>query len=315
MKTTFIRLHDPDRGQITAVVEAGEVFEISGLVGTDVLGLIQSHRLNDPSFLEEIRDGLTDKIRYPVDYEELLEQTPQDDGPYLMLPLDPAEVWGVGVSYQRAAELHEEDIRADGLMAGLYDYVFQSERPEIFFKGLARHSVGHNHFLGIRDDSHGTMVEAELGCIYDNDNTIVAYTIANDVTAWDIEKESPLFVSYAKIFTGSCALGPGVVPASLISDPKSLAVRCRIERQNKIIYEGEGNTSNMKRTFDELTRYLTHCNPIPDGTVLCTGTAVGIPNDLVIEEGDKVTISIEGIGELSNVAKRLQSKDKLGGAS
>lgn len=307
MKTTFIHLFDPDRGRITAVVEDWQVYDISTLISSDIIGLIQSRRLNDPSFLATLREKLTNKVKYPLDFDQILKNTLQDDEPCILLPFGPPEVWGAGVSYKRAAELHEEDIKTDGLATGLYDYVFHSKRPEIFFKGLARHCVGHNDFFGIRGDSHGTMVEAELGCIYDCDGTIVAYTIINDITAWDIEKESPLFLSYSKIFTGSCAMGPGIVPACLIENPKSLAVGCRIKRLNQIIYEGEGNTRNMKRTLDELTRYLTYCNPIPDGTVLCTGTAVGIPNDLVIEDGDKVTISIEEIGTLSNIAKRWKS--------
>lgn len=308
--TGFLRVYDPRKGSFPALLDDGAVFDISGLIGSDVLGLIRERKLNAPSFLQDLRSRLTRACRYQHDYEALWRQSPRGGGAHLQVPLSPPEVWGVGVSYRRAAELHEEDVGT-----GLYAYVFQSERPEIFFKGTARHCVGHGDCFTIRGDSQGTMVEAELACVFDSGGDVVAYMIANDVTAWDIEKESPLFLSYAKIFNGSCVLGPMLVPAHTVEDPLSLNVECLIERDGRVIYKGEGNTRYMKRSLSELGRYLNYCNAIPDGTTLCTGTAVGIPNDLVVQDGDKVGITIDHLGSLHSVARRWPVASNAGGLS
>jgi 2-dehydro-3-deoxy-D-arabinonate dehydratase len=301
----FISVQDPDRGVLTGFVQGGEVFDVTPIAGADLRTMIADCRLNDANVLRDVHAALTAANRRPYGFDELLDEAPAPNRPHLRLPLEPAEIWGAGVSYRRAAELHEEDLRAEGRATGLYDYVFSSVRPEIFFKGVARHAVGHNGFFGLRGDSKGTIVEAELACVFDRGGGIVGYTIANDVTAWDIEKESPLFLCYAKIFTGSCGLGPLLVPAHTIPNPRALTVRCAIERGSRVIYDGLGNTANMKRTLEELSAYLQDCNHVPDATVLCTGTAVGIPNEMIIEEGDRVSIEIERLGRLTTVAKRI----------
>ena len=304
MRVGLARIDDPEHGILIACIHTddGSLYDISRYAPGGILGLIVSGGLDDRAGIESLT-GPAAADRYPLSFDDLLNGR-GIDGPRLLMPFDPVEVWGVGVSYRRAAELHEADLASRDRPQGLYDYVFQSARPEIFFKGLTRHCVGHNDFIGIRGDSQDTMVEAELACIFNRAGHIVAYTIANDVTAWDLERECPLFLSYAKTFSGSCAIGPCIVPAALL-EPKRLRVMCRVERDGMTLYEAEGNTCEMHRSLDELARYLCAYNEVPDGTVLCTGTAVGIPNSLALHDGDRVTIEIAGLGRLSNVARRM----------
>lgn len=306
----FLNIREPGAAEIVpAIVRNGAVHVLPDIVPDGLDGLIEDGRINSSEFLAETEEWCTGRKPYPVSLDTILGAKPGGENPWVELPLSPAEVWGVGVSYKKAAQLHEEDIKESGLIVGLYDYVYNSKRPEIFFKGLARHCVGHNRPFGLRWDSSGTMVEAELACIFGANGQIVAYSIANDITAWDIEKDCPLFLNYAKIFLGGCALGPYLVPASQIDEPLSLDVECVIVRGGKEIYRGTGNTSDMKRNLGELSHYLNRCNDIPPRTVLCTGTAVGIPNDLVMKEGDVVTITFERLGRLENMAKRLSKRD------
>ena len=302
MTTGFVSFRHPARGVETGWLQNGNIYVWPEL-SEGILGLIQSRRINDGSFINEL-DLRARRERPEFSFADLAAAAPGSSEAHIVLPFSPPEVWGAGVTYRKAADLHEEDIRAEGGTPGLYTYVFSSERPEIFFKAMGRHCVGYKEPFVIRGDSCGTMIEAELACIYDAGGKIVGYTIANDVTAWDIEKESPLFLSYAKTFMGCCALGPVVVPASLVENPSALPVECSIVRNGQAIYSGGGNTSFMKRTLLELSNYLCYCKEIPAGTVLCTGTAVGIPNDLAIEAGDRVTIEIASLGTLTNNARR-----------
>ena len=54
------------------------------------------------------------------------------------------------------------------------------------------------------------MPEPELTLVVNAAAEIVGYTIGNDVSSRDIEGENPLYLPQAKVYNGSCALGPGI---------------------------------------------------------------------------------------------------------
>lgn len=302
----FIRLFNDKLGERLCVVDGRNIYDFSDAIGTDIVRLIREGKLNDPMFLKGLRANFKKMPRLPFPYEKIEESK---KGAYrILMPYMPPEVWAVGVTYKKTMALHEEDIKSKGNLEGLYRYVYDSKRPEIFFKALPQHCVGTHEPFSIRSDSSGTIVEAELACIYDSDGAIIAYTAANDITAWDIEKECPLFLNQAKMFKGSCVIGPAVVPAVEIENPLDLDVHCRIERRHKTIVNARGSTRLMKRTLKEMTKYLMLNNTLSDGAILCTGTAVGIPNDVVIKNGDIVTVYVEHIGALHNIAVKLRNK-------
>ena len=83
--------------------------------------------------------------------------------------------------------------------------------PEIFSKGGARVCVGPGQPIGIRFDSNFTAPEPELALVLGGGGKIVGYTIANDVSAWDIERENPLYLPQSKVYTACCSLGPVIV--------------------------------------------------------------------------------------------------------
>lgn len=286
-----------------AFVSGDHVFDVDDLVGSDLPGLIASGQINDVGFTNDLLSQLVPARCRAESFQALLDAT-RGTAAFLGLAFRPPEVWGAGVSYKVAADLHEEDMRKEGRALGLYDYVYSSQRPEIFFKALGRHVVGHQESFGVRHDSTGTIIEAELACVFDAQRDICAFTIANDVTAWDIEKESPLFLSYAKLFNGSCGLGPVIVPRHLVPDPHGLEVRCRLVRGDEAIFTGVGHTSRMARSLDELRAYLCEANDIAAGTVLCTGTAIGVPHNLGLEDGDRVVMEIDTLGALAGTARR-----------
>jgi 2-dehydro-3-deoxy-D-arabinonate dehydratase len=231
-----------------------------------------------------------------------LDVPPDDSKPHLLIPIHPPEVWGCGVTYKRSAEMRDEDTTG---ARGIYDHVYFADRPELFFKATATRCVGPNDYICIRRDSELTAAEPELAYILGKDANIVGFTVCNDVSAWDIERENPLYLPQSKIFYGCCALGPVLALSSGIDDPYDLHITCRIIRDGEIIFAGEIGSSAMKRRFDELTDFLLRDNPVPVGTVMTTGTGIMIPNDYALAAGDVVDIEIEGIGKLSNPVRKL----------
>jgi len=215
----------------------------------------------------------------------------------LAIPISPAEVWASGCTYEASSSFRDAE---HGTREGFYAQVYSADRPEIFFKGTARHCVGHRAGIGIRSDSKFTAPEPELAVVLDSQGDVLGYTLANDVSAWDIERENPLYLPQSKVYTACCALGPVIVTPDELPDPYSLTLTCRIERGKKILFEGSTSTSRMNRKIEDIVGYLRQSNSIPGGTVLCTGTGIIVEESAALAPGDCVTIECPGIGTLSN---------------
>lgn len=234
------------------------------------------------------------KSRRRYRYSKLLNATSEDQ-PHLVIPLDPPEVWACGVTYLRSRVAREEETKSKGI----YDEVYDASRPEIFFKGTHRSCVGPNQNVGIRFDSNWNAPEPELAFILGLRHEIIGFTVGNDMSSVDLEAENPLYLTQAKVYNNSCALGPCVLLTENSGNP-DFRIRLRILREMQVAYEGESRTSRMKRNLQELREYLTRCNDVPPLTVCLTGTGIVPPEDFTLKEGDIVEIGIDEIGLLRN---------------
>lgn len=229
-----------------------------------------------------------------------LNRKPESRVAHLRIPIDPPEVWGAGITYRRTADFYSHAIAR---AKGIYDHAYNSERPELFFKATASRCVGPNAPVRIRSDSQLTAPEPELAFVMGKDGAIVGYTLCNDVSAWDIERENPLFLPQSKIFAGCCALGPVIVTTEELRDPYQLELTCRLWRAGRVVFEGSVKTSHLKRRCDELARWLLRDNLIPVGTVVSTGTGIPFPDEYALREGDRVEITVPEIGTLVNLVR------------
>jgi len=216
-----------------------------------------------------------------------------------LLPIAPLEVWACGCTYETSASFRDAE---HGTREGMYAYVYREPRPEIFFKGTARVCVGPGQAIGIRPDSKFTAPEPELAVILGSRGNIVGYTLANDVSAWDIERENALYLPQSKVYDGCCALGPVLVPAEDLPDPYALEMTCTVTRDGRELFSGSTSTSRLHRRVETLIEYLLRSNRVPAGSVLLTGTGIIVPQEAALAPGDVVTIRIPEIGELSNAA-------------
>jgi 2-dehydro-3-deoxy-D-arabinonate dehydratase len=211
----------------------------------------------------------------------------------LTVPVTSPEVWGAGVTYRRSADFREEG-------TGIYDRVYSAERPELFFKASAARCVGPGEPIGRRRDSSFTAAEPEIAIVLGRRGRVLGFTVANDVSAWDIERDNPLYLPQSKVYDGCFAFGPVIVTPDEIADPYAITLRCRILRGGREVFAGEASTAQMKRRFEELAGWLLRSNAIPTGTVLSTGTGIIQPLDVGLEEGDVVVLSSPELGELEN---------------
>jgi 2-dehydro-3-deoxy-D-arabinonate dehydratase len=220
-----------------------------------------------------------------------------------LLPVNPPEVWGSGCTYETSASFRDAE---HGTREGMYAYVYREARPEIFFKGTARVCVGPGRGIGIRPDSQFTAPEPELAVVLGSKGRIVGYTLANDVSAWDIERENALYLPQSKMYDGCCALGPVIVTADELADPYRLDMTCTVTRGGNELFAGAISTSKLHRRIESIVEFLTRANKIPCGSVLLTGTGIIVPQEAALAPGDVVTIRIPEIGELSNPAVAVQ---------
>jgi 2-dehydro-3-deoxy-D-arabinonate dehydratase len=221
-----------------------------------------------------------------------------------LIPVYPSEVWASGCTYETSAAFRDnETLELDkGTREGMYAYVYREARPEIFFKGTARVCVGPGQNIGIRQDSKFTAPEPELAVVLGKRGKIVGYTLANDVSAWDIERENALYLPQSKVYTACCSLGPVIVTTDEITDPYSLQMTCEILRGDEVRFSGATSTAKLHRRIEDIVEYLIRSNPVPAGSVLCTGTGIIVTEEVALAPGDVVRIRVPEIGELANTA-------------
>ncbi|UWZ82883.1 fumarylacetoacetate hydrolase family protein [Occallatibacter riparius] len=216
----------------------------------------------------------------------------------LLPPIEQQEVWAAGVTYYRSRSARMEESESAG-GGDFYDRVYSAPRPELFFKSTASRTVGSGGKVRIRHDAKWSVPEPELVLVISAQGKIVGYTIGNDMSSRDIEGENPLYLPQAKVYDGSCALGPGILVASKAL-PRTTEIALEIFRGEGCAFAGCIKISEIKRDFATLVEYLFRDNSFPNGCFLMTGTGIVPPNDFTLDHGDRVRITIDPIGTLEN---------------
>jgi 2-dehydro-3-deoxy-D-arabinonate dehydratase len=230
---------------------------------------------------------------------------PVVSAPRLLPPVDGlTEVWACGVTYERSSAARQEE--SD--VADVYARVYDADRPELFFKSPAWRVCGDGEPIGIRPDSQISVPEPELALVCNAGAEIVGVTICDDVSSRSIEGQNPLYLPQAKIYTGACALGPGITPIwALDDDLAALAITVAVRRGGSVAWSGETSTASLHRDLGELVEYLFRSASFPHGAVLSTGTGLVPELSFTLAPGDEVEIGVAGVGTLTNVVRPATS--------
>jgi hypothetical protein len=103
----------------------------------------------------------------------------------------------------------------------------------------------------------------------------------------------------AKVYAGACALGPALLVPVDWTAPFDIELRI-LSADGGSVFAGQASTGNMRRMIPELIEYLRRDNAVPAGTVLLTGTGIVPPDDITLQPGQSVEITIAGVGKLRN---------------
>lgn len=220
----------------------------------------------------------------------------------ILAPVGCQDVWAAGVTYfsSKRARMAEAKDAGGG---DFYDRVYSAARPELFFKSTAPHVAGTGSEVRIRRDASWSVPEPELTVLANGLGEIVGYTVGNDMSSRDIEGENPLYLPQAKVYDGSCALGPCVLVTGEALAPET-PIRLEVLRGGQVEFAGETQLSAMKRPVTELVEYLFRENSFPLGVYLMTGTGIVPPDAFTLAVGDRVRITIDPIGTLENTVSK-----------
>lgn len=223
------------------------------------------------------------------------------DGPLLAPIEDHHEVWAGGVTYLKSREARQAESNATG-GGDLYARVYEAERPELFFKSVGWRVIDPEAAIRRRRDAAWTVPEPELVLVLNSRMEIVGYCAGNDVSSRDIEGANALYLPQAKVYDGSCALGPGIITASA-DEVTAVRVALEIVREGATVFSDATDTTQMKRTPGELVRHLGSEMSFPRGVYLMTGTSIVPPEDYSLQPGDIVRITVGSL-ELGNIVGR-----------
>lgn len=217
----------------------------------------------------------------------------------IVAPVGAQDVWAAGVTYARSRDARKLEAPVHGQV---YDAVFAATRPELFFKSRGSHVRGQGAPIAIRSDSSWNVPEPEVALLATPDRKVAALSIGNDVSSRSIEGANPLYLPQAKVYDGSCALGPCLVP--MVDEHRDVALTVR--RGGEPVFHMSRSTSAMVRSFTDLVNWLYRAKSFPDGVFLFTGTGIIPPPEFSLVEEDIVEIEIEGMGKLENAVEVLE---------
>ena len=120
-------------------------------------------------------------------------------------------------------------------------------------------------------------------------DTVFGYTVANDVTARDLQRSDGQWTR-AKGYNSFCPLGPWI---ETVLDPADLAIRTEVDGEVR----QDSRTSLMIHDIATLVSYVSHVMTLLPGDVILTGTPAGVGP---LRAGETVSVTVEGIGTLTN---------------
>jgi 2-keto-4-pentenoate hydratase/2-oxohepta-3-ene-1,7-dioic acid hydratase in catechol pathway len=201
----------------------------------------------------------------------------------LLAPALPQKIIAVGRNYVEHAKEQNAEV---------------PEYPLLFLKAPSA-VIGPGDTILLPPQSQRVDYEAELAVVIGKKGRwvkaeevldhVFGYTIANDVTARDLQNKDGQWTR-SKGFDTFCPLGPWIETEL---DPADVLIYCRVNGQVRQM----GSTRDMVFSVGQLIVFISSIMTLYPGDVILTGTPAGIGG---LNAGDVVEVEIDGIGKMKN---------------
>jgi 2-keto-4-pentenoate hydratase/2-oxohepta-3-ene-1,7-dioic acid hydratase in catechol pathway len=209
----------------------------------------------------------------------------------------PGKIVCVGLNYHDHAEEGGQDL----------------PKAPLLFAKWPNTLIGDGEPIVLPEESSQVDYEAELGVVIatpakhvserDALDIVEGYICVNDVSARDLQFGDGQWTR-GKSPDTFCPVGPRLVPREEIDDPQALAIRCVLNGQTM----QDSSTSQMIFSVAEIIAYVTRVITLEPGDLIATGTpaGVGVFRDpkVLLQDGDEVSVEIEGLGTLTNPVEK-----------
>jgi 2-keto-4-pentenoate hydratase/2-oxohepta-3-ene-1,7-dioic acid hydratase in catechol pathway len=203
----------------------------------------------------------------------------------LLAPVTPTKIVCVGRNYREHAQELGNEVPAEPLL--FFKPLSSLLAPgETVLMPAASQRVDYEGELAVVIGRRATKLTADA----DWQSYVRGYTLANDVTARDLQKKDGQWTR-AKGFDTFCPVGP------LVSDEVDPAAGLRIETRLNGEVKQSGSTGDFIFGIPELLAYITAAITLEPGDLVLTGTPAGVGP---VKAGDRVEVTIKGLGKLTN---------------
>jgi len=219
------------------------------------------------------------------DYRRLEAELPIESV-RLLPPVEPSKIICIGRNYVEHAREHDADV---------------PEIPLLFLKPPSS-LIGHRDAIILPPQSSRVEHEAELAVVIGKTGRwvqpeniaeyIFGYTIANDVTARDLQRKDGQWTR-GKGFDTFCPVGPWIETEF---DPYDVLITCKVNGEIRQM----ASTRDMVFNTQQLIAFISSVMTLLPGDLILTGTPAGVGP---LEPEDVIEIQIEDIGELTNSVK------------
>ena len=222
-------------------------------------------------------------------------------GVTILAPLPrPAKIIAVGLNYHDHAKEGGVPVPAEPMLFAKFSTAVVGDGADVVWDPALTDAVDIEAELGVvigRTARHVSEAEAL--------SYVLGYTCINDVSARDLQAADKQFVR-AKSLDTFCPMGPVLVTADEIPDPQRLAIKGIVNGRA----EQDSNTAQMVFSVARIIAFCSRAFTLEPGDVIATGTPSGVLTyrvpRVMLHDGDRMTIEIEGIGRLSNTCREVR---------
>ncbi|MGQ9907753.1 MAG: fumarylacetoacetate hydrolase family protein [Candidatus Flexifilum sp.] len=248
-------------------------------------------------------DSLGNMLRSGVTPNRISETFPLDKVT-INPPLMPSKIIGIGLNYADHARETGKEPPAEPLIFAKFPSAIIGHQDVIRWQRSITDQVDWEGELAVVIGRRARHVREEDAFKY-----VFGYTCANDVSARDLQFGKDSQWTRAKSLDTFCPIGPYIVTRDEIDDPHALAITTLV---NDEVMQ-QGNTRDLIFSIPQLVAYCSRMFTLEPGDLILTGTPAGVGRarkpPRFLADGDRVTVRIDGIGELSNTCQVMPEEN------